>query len=315
MAGGMQILAVFDWDTIRTHTPGVLTTGKHLLFASDCIRQCTTQTPSERAPAPSSSQCPVTRRRYSTAWWSATAWEDQGDLFSGSAAAFRIFRVLYAGGVKHFALLGCALVISGSAQKLRASSPRFEDYPALDTFRATPARPVLRTPDERKFRVVITQGVSKGRGVFDGITGKEQPKPGPNFAGHYILILGSGSPDFPCLMAAIVDASTGRVYAPPRSPAVPYFCVFSDTPGSKSSFEYRLNSRLLIAHVCEFVAPAEGPFKVQVGPGNWVPSANIQILKPRGCGPHYYVMEQDGLSLIDQSVDDDAQSRPAHGSR
>jgi hypothetical protein len=199
----------------------------------------------------------------------------------------------YAGGVKYLALVGCALAISASAQKLPASSPRFEDYPVWEIFTATPARPVLRTPDERKFRVVITQGVAKGRGVLDGITGKEKLKAGPNFAGHYVLILGNGSPDLPCLMAAIVDARTGRVYPPPRSPAVPYFCVFSATPGCTAPFEYRLNSPLLIAHVCDFLAPRKGPF-----------SASIQFLEPRGCGPHYYVMEQDGLSLVDQSVDD-----------
>jgi hypothetical protein len=89
------------------------------------------------------------------------------------------------------------------------NAPRFEDYSVAEIFQGTPAAPLLITPGERLYRTRIRNGVSKGDGVER--EGKEQP--GPNFAGHFIVITwGCGSP---CIMMAIVDALTGRVYGPP----------------------------------------------------------------------------------------------------
>ncbi len=224
-------------------------------------------------------------------------------IYSYAVAIFRLFHLVYAGGVNRLVLLVCELVISASAQQPSAPSPRFEDYPVVETFKVGPVLPVLRTPDERKFRVVITQGASKGWGVFDGTTGEEERKPGPNFAGHYILIhFGCGSPGLTeCLMAAIVDAKTGRAYPPPPFGwRMPYFGVFSETPTHhppfslhqtqlQSPFEYRLNSRLLVAHICEAMSVTTG---------------SVQIPEPRGCGSHFYVMAKNGLSLIGGSVKD-----------
>lgn len=215
-------------------------------------------------------------------------------------------------------LLVCALGISASAQQPSVPSPRFEDYPAVETFRAKPVPPVLRTRDELQFRVVITQGVSKGWGVFDGTTGKEQRRPGPNFAGHYILIyFGCGSPELrDCLMAAIVDANTGPVYrSPSPDRGMPYFGVFSETKTHhptfsfhhtrlQSPFEYRVNSRLLIAHICEGLEQSKGPFKIELSRSRWIPDPDIADLEPRGCGPDFYVMDRNGLSLIGRYVND-----------
>lgn len=80
-----------------------------------------------------------------------------------------------------------------------------------EIFRGTPAAPILVTVDQRLFRTRIREGVAKGTGVLRD--GKEQP--GPNFAGHYIVVRWPcGSP---CGMMAIVDAETGKFYSPPIS--------------------------------------------------------------------------------------------------
>jgi hypothetical protein len=126
--------------------------------------------------------------------------------------------------------------------------PRFKDYLVTDIFHGTPVAPHLATPTERLFRTRIRDGVTKGLGVMR--EGKEQP--GPNFAGHYIVIeWGCGSP---CGMMAIVDALTGKVYTPPISPEgfmLPFLPV--KVPGDPDAFvswvaevEFRLNSCLMI---------------------------------------------------------------------
>jgi hypothetical protein len=170
-----------------------------------------------------------------------------------------------------FLLAAAALAQSAWAQKPGAL-PRFEDFPVKEIFTGVPAEPVLNSPEERKSRTVIVQGVRKGWGVQDGVTGREVALPGPNFAGHFILVKWScGSP---CLMAAIVDAKTGRVLPPPfhRESGSSYFQVPYAFP-MNPPLAYRLNSRLLIANICE----AEESQK---------------------CGTHYFVMDDDGLRLI-----------------
>ena len=204
-------------------------------------------------------------------------------------------------------ILGLVLLFSLSAlaQAPSTTPPRFEDYPVKEIFKGTPTRPVLTTPQELQFETVIVEGISKGWGVFDSMTGNEMTGPGPNLAGHYILVtFGCGEPGFiHCLMAAIVDAKTGRVYPPPSpsSPetTMPYFGVFSETaalhpPSSfhnvptRPPFEYRLDSRLLIAKICE---------------GTQVHGGSIVSVERKGCGPHFYVMDEEGLKLIHRIVE------------
>lgn len=81
------------------------------------------------------------------------------------------------------ALLVSLTTASVLAQK--NGTPRFEDYPVFDVFSGTPAAPILSTPEEKRYRTMIREGVSKGWGVFRD--GKEQA--GPNFAGHFIAIV------------------------------------------------------------------------------------------------------------------------------
>lgn len=223
---------------------------------------------------------------------------------------FRPLPLVYAEVVNALpdALIACVLAVSAWAQTEGSRLPRFEDYPVTEVFSGKPAKPILQSPDELKFQTVIRDGVNKGWGVYDGISGKELDRSAPNFAGSYTLIaFGCGERDLTdCLMAAIVDRRTGHVYRPP-SPVLgmPYFGVhsqetthhppFSFHGGPEGEyapflfpFEYRLNSRLLVARVCE---------------GNDVQGGSQVQVVPRGCGPHFYLMEEGGLKLIDRVVE------------
>jgi hypothetical protein len=205
-----------------------------------------------------------------------------------------------------FSLLGCCFVTLLGAQNQVERAPEFRDYPAKAMPPEKPMSPILESAEERKFQAVISDGVNKGWGVYDGITGKEQQRPGPNFAGHYILVsFGCGEPALTsCFSTAIMDAETGHVYraphpAPDSGFTLPYFGVFAERPGHypalsfhntqvSSPLQYRLDSRLLVAQVCERSILVGGSI---VGP------------KAEGCGAHYYLMELDGLRLVFKSTE------------
>src|SRR5689334_15405383 len=88
--------------------------------------------------------------------------------------------------------------------------PQFEDYPVREFSRVAPAAPNLVTPEERRFRTVIRQGVEGGYGVSEGPTGRKRA--GRTLRHYFLITWGCGSP---CLMAAIVDAKSGCVFPPP----------------------------------------------------------------------------------------------------
>lgn len=103
---------------------------------------------------------------------------------------------------------------------------------------STPAAPILATPlpnPHQRRRQQRRRRLAR------------RPQPGPNFAGHYIIIeWGCGSP---CAMNAIVDASTGKIYNPPishdlalpyTSPGDPMRCLPSPAP-----LKFRLDSSLM----------------------------------------------------------------------
>ena len=123
--------------------------------------------------------------------------------------------------------------------------PRFEDYPVTAIFTGTPAAPILATPQQRLYRTRIREGVAKGAGVWrDG-----QEQPGPNFAGHYIII--SWYCGSPCEMNAIVDAATGKIYGPPMSHGLDLPSIAPGDPDpcpkwGQAIVKFRLNSRLMI---------------------------------------------------------------------
>jgi hypothetical protein len=205
-------------------------------------------------------------------------------------------------GVRVLLLLALPCLVPVSAWPQNPDAlPRFEEFLVKEVFVGEPLPPNLKTPDERKFQKVILQGVDKGWGVYDGTTGKEMPGRGANFAGHYILVsFGCGDVTLTdCLMAAIVDAKTGRVYPPPSPDSgMSYFGVFAETTTHRPPFsfhnthtqlplEYRLNSRLLVAKICE---------------DSDVQGGSVLLFGAKGCGPHYYLMGEDGLSLIHRAV-------------
>lgn len=137
---------------------------------------------------------------------------------------------------------------SAAAQPRASPLPKFEDYPVKEVFDRNPHPPSLITPEQHRFRTRIREGVEKGWGVWiDGEWGKEQNRPGPNFAGHYIVVVwGCGAP---CLMMAISNAKTGAVYNPPLSwtggLALPLL-VFPNSVGTDADVEYRRDSQLMI---------------------------------------------------------------------
>jgi hypothetical protein len=167
-------------------------------------------------------------------------------------------------------LMGAILLATAACAQLSPPILRFEDFAVHEIFSGPVAALSLTTPEERRYRTVIERGVMRGWGVPDGITGKERGTPGPNFAVHYAIVTwGCGSP---CLMMAVADLKTGHVFPPPfhHGPGHSYFqfpWLPTDVPMS-----FRLDSRLLIANICE----AEG----------W------------RCGTHYFVMSDNGLQVV-----------------
>jgi hypothetical protein len=131
--------------------------------------------------------------------------------------------------------------------------------------------------------------VSKGWGADDGTTGRELAAAGPNFAGHYVIVKwGCGSP---CLMAAIVDLKTGRVFPPPfhHGPGHSYFQVPGAFP-AVPTLAYRLDSQLLIANICETDKATQVGGRVGY--------------EAEKCGAHYFVMSDKGPRLIHRVLDD-----------
>jgi hypothetical protein len=98
-------------------------------------------------------------------------------------------------------------------------APQFEQYKVKKIYRGKPAVPVLRTPEDREYRTKIREGA----------------KAGPNFAGHYtVIIIGCGTE---CASFVIVDAAAGRVFSRAHKE---YTCGPT----------FKVNSRLLTTDVC-----------------------------------------------------------------
>ena len=99
--------------------------------------------------------------------------------------------------------------------------PRFEQYPAPKNFKGKPAPVNLASHKEaRRFRTNLRNSAQEG----------------PNFAGHYTVVTwGCGTA---CMVFAVVDARTGRVY-------FPNFAVYMGA--SDEAIRYRLDSKLFIA--------------------------------------------------------------------
>lgn len=109
--------------------------------------------------------------------------------------------------------IGLVVFLSGLILTAQPRVPTYRDYPAPEIFTGVPAAAILASAQQQRFRTRIREGVSNGSGVWNGSWKDPIKSSGPNFAGHYYVIRwGCGSN---CLMMAVVDAQSGRVYSPP----------------------------------------------------------------------------------------------------
>ncbi|MCM3869832.1 MAG: hypothetical protein ND895_03895 [Pyrinomonadaceae bacterium] len=102
--------------------------------------------------------------------------------------------------------------------------PQFKDYAVSEVYIGKTA-PLVLTRDDRTFKTRLTSAAKNQK---------------PNFAGHYILTSwGCGTT---CLMGAIIDAKTGKVYWWNFS-----ICCWSPDVDQKfQPIEFRLNSKLIV---------------------------------------------------------------------
>ncbi len=116
-------------------------------------------------------------------------------------------------------LLGCYAVLQAQTDRL----PTFEDYRTTDTLKGKPAPAKPVSADAKRYRTAIKEGA----------------KEGPNFAGRSTIVTwGCGSA---CLMFAIVDGTTGRVFVAPFTVSLGgHFGQVEDL------IDYRPDSKLLI---------------------------------------------------------------------
>lgn len=113
------------------------------------------------------------------------------------------------------------LLSGGAAAQRRV--PQFKDFPVSEAYTGRNA-PLILTRDDRMFRTRL-RAASKGK---------------PNFAGHYILTAwGCGTS---CLVGAVIDAKTGKVYWWNFS----ICCWGHDVDDNFQPIEFRLNSKLIV---------------------------------------------------------------------
>jgi hypothetical protein len=159
-----------------------------------------------------------------------------------AAASFQGFRSIIENSPDAISLIHTSACIS--AERKTNHAPQFEDYPVTETLKGKPVPPQIVRQEEQAASTIIRDGVERGKGV-KGRDGKERP--GPNIAGHYIVIEWGDGPDY--WQAAIVDALTGRIFQPPFAgqggPHASYFSIPMDPFGINGT-KFRLNSKLMV---------------------------------------------------------------------
>lgn len=123
--------------------------------------------------------------------------------------------------MKNFLLLFLSLLFSFSAPA-QSKMPQFRNYPAAASLTSANA-PLKLTRGDRSYQTRL----------------REAAKEKPNFAGHYILAAwGCGAE---CLMGAVIDAQTGKVY---------WFdftiCCWGATDDNFEPIEFRKDSKLIV---------------------------------------------------------------------
>lgn len=102
-------------------------------------------------------------------------------------------------------------------------TPQFEEYPVTKQYEGRNA-PLVLSPKSRMYRTRLKDASTKK----------------PNFAGRYILTTwGCG---MECLMGAVIDAKTGKIYQLPFT-----ICCWGDDVGDNfEPIEFRLDSKLIV---------------------------------------------------------------------
>jgi hypothetical protein len=123
---------------------------------------------------------------------------------------------------KSLLVIGVYMLSSGLLLA-ETSAPQFKDYPVVSGYKGTNA-PLILTRDDQMYRTRL-RGAARNK---------------PNFAGHYILATwGCGAE---CVMGAVVDANTGKVYWLPGT----ICCWGFDVSEKFEPIQFRLDSRLVM---------------------------------------------------------------------
>jgi hypothetical protein len=115
-----------------------------------------------------------------------------------------------------------ALVLFCATTVAQTRVPQFRDFSVVEVYAGKTA-PLKLTPEDRRFRTRLQEAARKK----------------PNFAGHYILTTwGCGSE---CLLGAVIDAKTGKVYQWDFS-----ICCWEGGDDNFRPVEFRLHSELIV---------------------------------------------------------------------
>ena len=156
-------------------------------------------------------------------------------------------------------LVGVMVAFNAAAQ---SAMPRFQDFPATDVFRGSPAAPLLGSARYGgTFRTRLRDGARKG----------------PNFAGAFTIVMwGCGSP---CQYLAVIDARTGA--------------LSKQTLQTATGATYRVDSRLLIVDPRQPDYPPPGECAACGTEAAYV--WNGTRFEPVGKGPHPHIRDDSLL--------------------
>jgi len=125
--------------------------------------------------------------------------------------------------VKFLAAAAITFLLCLLSANAQTGAPRFDDYPVNERYTGKTA-PLVLSGAARTYRTRL----------------REAARENPNFAGHFIVTSwGCGTE---CVMGAIIDAKTGRVFMLPTS-----LCCWGGNVDEKfKPLEFRVNSNLIV---------------------------------------------------------------------
>jgi hypothetical protein len=131
---------------------------------------------------------------------------------------------------------GLGFVCCAALAIAQTTGPKFEDYPAKETFSGKPTSPVFKRAKDKLFRAQI----------------RDQAASGPNFGGLFtIASWGCGTE---CIGGVMIDEKLGTILDLPFETVTWAPGVFEDRavwPSDKfEPIEFKPTSRLLIIHGC-----------------------------------------------------------------